>query len=424
MTHLPVLAFRSAWNRRYTLALTLFAIALACTLLLGIERLRSDARTSFAQAVSGTDLVVGARGSPLQLMLHAVFRLGEPGGEMPWASARAVAALPDVAWTIPLALGDSHRGFPVVGTTGDYFTHFRYGSGEPLRLAAGAPFTGLFDAVLGADIAERLGYRVGDRIVLSHGSGHIEGLAHDDKPFTVTGILARTGTPVDRSVHVGLEAIAAIHLEWQGGAPMPGVRIPAEFVRKFDLAPKTVSALLVGLKQRGAVFAVQRQIAGMPGEPLTGVLPGVALDELWQLTAVAENALLLVSACVVAVGLAGLAAVILAGLEQRRRELAILRSVGARPRDIFLLLAGESLVVTLAGALAGIVLHAGLRLVLSPWLQAQYGIGTAPLSTTLALAPGEWRLLAGVLAAGGLASLLPGYRAYRLSLADGLTPRI
>lgn len=424
MTHLPALAFRSAWNRRYTLALTLFAIALACTLLLGIERLRSDARTSFAQAVSGTDLVVGARGSPLQLMLHAVFRLGEPGGEMPWASARAVAALPDVAWTIPLALGDSHRGFPVVGTTGDYFTHFRYGSGEPLRLAAGAPFTGLFDAVLGADIAERLGYRVGDRIVLSHGSGHIEGLAHDDKPFTVTGILARTGTPVDRSVHVGLEAIAAIHLEWQGGAPMPGVRIPAEFVRKFDLAPKTVSALLVGLKQRGAVFAVQRQIAGMPGEPLTGVLPGVALDELWQLTAVAENALLLVSACVVAVGLAGLAAVILAGLEQRRRELAILRSVGARPRDIFLLLAGESLVVTLAGALAGIVLHAGLRLVLSPWLQAQYGIGTAPLSTTLALAPGEWRLLAGVLAAGGLASLLPGYRAYRLSLADGLTPRI
>lgn len=420
MSFLAALAARSAWNRRYALGLTLLAIALSCTLLLAIERLRTDVRASFAQSVSGTDLVVGARGSPLQLMLYAVFRLGEAGGEMEWQSARALAAHPDVAWTIPLALGDSHRGFPVLGTTADYFAHFRHGAGRPLRLAAGAPFADLFDAVLGAEVAARLGYRVGDAIVLSHGSGHIAGAGHDDKPFVVTGILARTGTPVDRSVHVGLPAIAAIHLEWQGGAPLPGVRIPAEYVRKFDLTPKTVSAVLVGLKQRGAVFAVQRDIGALKGEPLMAVLPGVALDELWQVAGIAEQALFAVSALVVAVGLAGLVAVILAGLDQRRRELAILRSVGARPRDIFLLLAGEGLAVTLAGALAGVALHGALVLACGPWLEARYGIALSAPS----LAAGELRLLAAVLLAGLLASLLPGYRAYRLSLADGLTPRM
>jgi putative ABC transport system permease protein len=420
MKHLFALAARSAWNRRATLGFIVVAIALSVTLLLSIERLRRDARASFAQSVSGTDLVVGARSSPVQLMLYAVFRIGEATNNLRWESAQAMAGHPAAAWTIPLSLGDSHRGFPVLGTTAAYFEHFRYGAGRSLELAAGRRFESVFDAVLGAEVAERLGYRIGGRIVLAHGAGEVSLSEHADKPFQVVGILARTGTPVDRTVHVSLAAIEAIHLDWQGGAPIPGVSIPAEYVQKFDLTPKTITALLVGLKSRAAVFAVQRDVAAFAGEPLMAVLPGVALDELWGVVGIAERALLAVSALVVAVGLAGLVAVILAGLNERRRELAILRSAGARPAHLFLLLALEGLAVTLAGAAAGVLLLTALSAALGPWAEAHYGL----VIRLSAVSAGELRLLAAVLAVGVLASLVPGYRAYRLSLADGLTPHV
>lgn len=420
MNHLLPLALRSAWNRRYTLGLTLIAIVLAVTLLLGIERLRQDARAGFAHSVSGTDLVVGARASPIQLMLYGVFRIGDATHNMSWDAARMLAEHPDVAWTIPLALGDSHLGYPVVGTSTDYFTHFRHGERQALRFVEGQPFAALFDAVLGAEVAERLGYRLGDRITLTHGVGAFAGAEHDDKPFTIVGILARTGTPVDRSVHISLAAMEAIHLDWQGGAPIPGFSIPAELVQKFDLTPKSVTAVLVGLHNRAGVFALQRELDRHADEALMAVLPGVALDQLWSLLAVAERALLAMSTLVVAVGLAGMVAVVLASLGERRRELAILRSVGARPRDLFTLLALEGFAVMLLGALLGLLLVTALAAGLGPWLQASYGIAPSHAWPTAE----EWRWLGWVLAVGTLASLLPGYRAYRLSLADGLTPRI
>lgn len=427
MTHLLPLALKSAWNRRYTLSLTLVAIALSATLLLGIERLRQDARDSFAQAVSGTDLVVGARSSPLQLLLYAVFRIGEASNNIGWDSVQALAAHPAVAWTIPLSLGDSHRGFPVLGTTPAYFEHFRYGDRQPLKLARGQPFSGrigsLFEVVIGAEVADRLGYRLGDSITLAHGMSEADaeqGPEHGDKPFTVVGILARTGTPVDRTLHIGLEALEALHLDWQGGAPIPGFSIPPEFVKKFNLAPKSVTAVLVGLKTRVGVFAMQRYIANYRGEPLMAVLPGVTLSQLWELMAVAERALLAISALVLLVSFAGLVAVVLAGLGERRRELAILRANGARPRDLFTLLALEGSAVTLAGALLGVLLLTVLTSVLAPWLEAQYGLILKLAWPSRA----EMELLGWVVLVGTCASLLPGYRAYRLSLADGLTPRV
>jgi putative ABC transport system permease protein len=417
---LLALALRSAWNRRLTLGLTLVAVALSALLLLGVERLRADLRASFAMSVSGVDLVVGARGSPVQLMLYSVFRMGEVSQNMSWTSAQWLARHPAVAWAVPVSLGDSHRGFPVLGTTPAYFDHFRYGDRRPLQLAAGARFDALFDAILGAEVAERLGYVLGQKITLAHGSGEGPGTEHGDKPFTVSGILARTGTPVDRTVHISLEAMEALHLDWAGGAPIPGLSIPPQLVRKFGLTPKNVTAVFVGLDNRAAVFSLQREINGRTEEALMGVLPGVALDELWQLLAVAERYAQLVSLMVVAVGLTGLVAVILAGLNERRRELAILRSVGARPRDVFALLAIEGIALSALGAALGALLVGVLVLALAPWLQANYGLalrGGWP-------GPAQWRLLAGIIAVGAIASLLPGWRAYRLSLADGLTPRL
>ncbi len=429
MNALLHIAARSAWNRRGTLMLVVLSIALATALLLGLERLRTDVRSSFTAAVSGTDLVVGARTGPLQLMLYAVFRVGGATNNIRMDSVKAIAAHRAVRWVVPIALGDSHRGHPVIGSTPAYFEHFMYGDRQPLVLQQGRAFSGtldgLYETVLGAEVAEALGYTLGQKITLTHGLGAAPGALaaeHADKPFTVVGILARTGTPVDRSVHVSLQAIEAIHLDWVGGAPLPaaaGLKIAPEFARKFDLEPQQVTAVMVGLKSRAAVFAVQRFVAGYEAEPLLAVLPGVALDELWQAVGLGEKALLAISGLVALVSLASLVAVVLAGLNERRRELAVLRAVGAGPRQVLVLLATEGALVTLCGALLGAALAAGAVLAAGPWVQQRFGIGLQSGAPT----PEQWALFAAVLAAGMLASLVPGWRAYRLSLADGLSPR-
>lgn len=414
------IAWRSAWNRRFTLALTVFSIALSTFLLLGVERIRTELRENFASSVSGTDLIVGARTGSTQLLLYSVFRIGAATNNISWKSVQALSAHPGVDWVVPLSLGDSHRGFSVLATTPEYFTHFRYGDRQTLKLREGKPFDALFDAVVGAEVADKLGYHVGQKITLAHGSGELNVAEHADKPFTVVGVLARTGTPVDRTVHIGLAAMEAIHLEWVGGAPMPGVKIPAEQVRKFDLTPKNVTAALVGLKNRAAVFGVQRWISTYTGEPLMAILPGVALDELWSVIGIGENALLLMSALVALVSLAGLVSVVMAGLNERRRELAVLRAVGAGLRHVLALLALEGALVTMLGVLLGVTMAVLGIALLSPWLQAQFGLTLSLSEPTL----NEWLLTASLLVAGWLASLLPGIRAYRLSLADGLSPRI
>jgi putative ABC transport system permease protein len=423
MKPLLAIAARSAWNRRGTLVLVATSIALATLLLLAMERIRNDVRQTFSQSVSGTDLVVGARTGPVQLMLYSVFHVGGATNNIRIDSLRAIARHPAVAWWVPVSLGDSHHGWPVLGTTPDFFSRFLYGDRQPLRLARGRAFTGtldgLYEAVLGAEVADALGYRLGQRMTLTHGAGGALAAEHADKPFTVVGILARTGTPVDRTLYTSLQAIEAIHLEWSAGAPLPGVRIAPEQARKFDLEPKQVTAALFGLKSRVAVFRVQRFVADYEGEPLMAVLPGVALDELWAVVGIGERALLGMSALVAVVSLAGLVAVVLAGLNERRRELAVLRAVGAGPRHVLVLLAAEGALVTFVGAMAG-ALAAWLGVGLAgPWVQSRFGI---TLQLSAPTAP-ECAWLAAVLLAGMLASLVPGWRAYRLSLADGLSPR-
>jgi len=415
------LALNSLRNRRVTAGLTVIAIALSVALLLGVEKVRTETRASFAQTISGTDLVVGARSGSIQLLLYSVFRMGSATNNISWQSYQEIRAHPRIAWTIPIALGDSHRGYPVMGTTLDYFEHFRFARGRSLEFAAGRPFDDVFDAVLGAEIAERLGYRIGDAITLAHGTGPVSFVQHDDKPFQITGILKRTGTPVDRTVHISLEGMEAIHVDWRGGAPpAPGRAIPPEQVRGMDLTPESITAFFVGLDSRIATFQVQRYINNYRQEPLLAILPGVALQELWSLMGVAEQALLLVSGFVVLVGLIGMLAVMLAGLNERRREMAILRSVGARPRQVFALLASETLFLAGAGVALGLgLLYLGL-FVAQPLVQAQFGIhlGITP--------PGvhEFRLLAVFLAAAFLISLIPALRAYGNTLTDGLDPRV
>jgi putative ABC transport system permease protein len=268
------LALKSLWNRRITALLTLLAIALSVALLLGVERLRHESRNSFANTISATDLIVGARGGSTQLLLYSVFRLGNATNNISWQSFQMVSQHADVAWAIPISLGDSHRGYRVMGTSSDYFSHYRYGPRRHLAFAAGQPFSGVYDAVIGAEIAAKLGYRLDQEIVLSHGAGSVALFDHADNPFRITGILAATGTPVDQTIHVSLAGIEAIHLDWQGGTPTPGLRMSAGRALQHDLTPTSITAIYVGLKSRGTVFRLQRTLNDYRGEPLLAIMPG------------------------------------------------------------------------------------------------------------------------------------------------------
>ncbi|MDR1039662.1 MAG: ABC transporter permease [Deltaproteobacteria bacterium] len=417
LSSLFLLAIKSAWNRRFTLALVMLSVSLSTALLVGIERVRSQVRLGFTGAVSGTDLVVGARGGPVQLMLYAVFHLGGASNNIGWDSAKMIASRPEVLWTVPLSMGDSHRGYPVVGTSGDFFSRFRYRGGRELSLASGRAFGDVFETVLGSEVASRLGYREGDSIVLAHGGGPHARL-HDDKPFTVTGVLAPTGSPVDRSLYISLESMEAIHIDWQGGAPIRGFSVSADQARRFNLEPKAVTAVLVGLKNRRAVFAVQRDLQEYRGEALTAVMPGVALDQLWGLLGGWERALVAVSLLVTFTGLAGLGSTILACLGERRRELAVLRSAGAGPLDVTALLSFEGLLLTLCGIAVGIAALTVATALMAPWLLDRFGLAFDVGIPTAR----EWLIMAGILVLGLLTSLVPAVRAYFLSLSDGLSP--
>lgn len=414
------LARLSLWNRKATAFMTLLSLTISLVLLLGIDHIRKEARNSFTNTVSGTDLIVGARSGQLNLLLYSVFRIGNATANVSWQSYERIAKHPQIAWTIPLSLGDSHRGYRVLGTNQSYFEHYRYANQQSLQFAQGVAFSQVYDAVLGAEVAKQLGYTVGQEITLAHGIGAVSFSEHKDKPFTVTGILAPTGTPVDQTVHVSLEGIEAIHIDWQQGAPMPGRQVSATQALEMDLTPKAITAFMVGLNSRMATFVVQRQINEFRGEPLSAILPGVALAELWQMLSMVENMLLLITLMVLVAGLVGMMTTLLASMRERQREVAILRAVGANPWYLFWLIQLEVLLLTVLSMLA-----AALFLVVSLWaiqdtLAAHYGlfISINPFSLQTLYWAGA------ILMATAVLACIPAFAAYRRALTDGLSVRL
>lgn len=413
------LAAQSLRNRTLTAFLTVLGIALSVMLVIGVEKVRVGARQSFADTISGADLVVGARSSAVQLLLYSVFRIGNATNNVTWKSYEDISKLPDVAWSVPISLGDSHRGFRVLGTTDEYFSRYKYRRGQSLDFASGGPFKDLYDVVLGSDVASDLGYKIGDQVIIAHGAGRVSFIEHADKPFRVSGILRKTGTPVDRTLHVSLQAIEAIHIDWQNGMPAPGETVSAEEARKRDLSPKAITAAIVGLKSKLATFKVQRWVNDYQEEPLSAIIPGAALQELWGLVGTAETALSAVSAMVVATALLGMVTSILTTLNERRREMAILRSVGARPWTVLGMLTAEAATLTLCGVLLGLILLYAALATLQPAIDRLYGLhlDIEPPSVR------EWAILVAVCCGGLVAGLGPALRAYRLSVADGMTIR-
>lgn len=416
------LALRSLRNRLLTTSLTVGSIALSVALLVGVENVRVGMRESFSNTISQTDLIVGTKGGTIQLLLYSVFGMGSPTANLSYDTYLAWAEHPAVAWTIPYALGDSHRGFRVIGTNGDFYTHYRYRGGQAVTVAEGRPAAGIFDVVLGSDVARELGYRVGEEISVTHGMSAVGFLNHDDKPFTVTGVLAKTFTPVDRALYVTLEGIEAIHFGWDDGAPpAPGEGANrAEVLAMPEVEVTQVTSFFAGLHNRRDVLRLQREINVYEDEPMMAVIPGVALSEMWRGIGYAETGLRVVTVFVVLVGLLGMLVSLYTSLNERRREMAILRAVGAGPKKILSLLVLESTCLAAAGAFAGMALVYLLLVFAQPLVEAQTGL-FIPIRP-----PGsvEWLYVGAVVLAGIVIGVVPAAKAYRTALHDGLAVRV
>ena len=487
------LALKSLRNRAFSTSLTIGSIALSVALLVGVENVRTGMRESFSNTISQTDLIVGTKGGTIQLLLYSVFGMGASTENVSWEAYRQWAEHPAVAWTIPYSLGDSHRGFRVIGTNEDFLRHYRYRGGQEIALAEGRANAALFDVTLGADVAAELNYALGDEIAVTHGLGEVGFLHHDHMPFTVVGVLAKTFTPVDRAIYVTLEGMEAIH--WEGGAPPPSddgrthdeaeaapaddghthnqeaeaapaddghthnqeaeaapaddghthnqemeaapagdgldeaAAVPADDghaqeeaveVSIDDVEVTQVTSFFVGMTSRRDVLQLQRQINDFEDEPMMAVIPGVALNEMWQGLGYAETGLRLVTIFVVLVGLLGMLVSLYTSLDERRREMAILRAVGAGPSRIVSLLVLESVCLSTAGSIGGLALVYVLLSAGQSIVEAQIGL-FIPIRP-----PGSIELLflGAVVSAGFLMGFVPALKAYRTALHDGLAVRV
>ncbi|ALS98188.1 ABC transporter permease [Lacimicrobium alkaliphilum] len=447
------LARASLWSRKLTVLLTVVSIAVSTFIILGVDHLKNEMRSSFSRTVSGVDLIVGARTGPTNLLLYSVFRIGNPTNNISWQSYQKLSQSQEVAWAVPLSLGDSHKGYRVLGTTAAYFEHFKYGQSQPLKLKDGQVFEGALEAVVGAEVAAKLGYKVGSELVISHGTGEVSFTHHDAHPFKVTGILAPTGTPVDQTVHVSLSSIEAIHETPQRTAlSRPQKSFQSQQEHKHDLSsadtyhqhpkeesgshqhsdnqsehrvddnliPDSVSAMLVGLKSRIGVLTFQRKVNQYQDEALLGIIPGVALSELWQMMGMAERALALIALLVLVASMLGMTTMLLASMREREREIAVLRAIGAHASFVVLIIEMEAILIALAGAVLGYVLLATALAGLGSWITAEYGL----FISALPLSASTLGYLALIVALAAVLALFPAWLSYRGALARGLSVRM
>jgi putative ABC transport system permease protein len=379
------------------LSLILLALGVATIVLLILvvsqleERMHRDAR--------GIDLVVGAKGSPMQIILSGIYHLDAPTGNISLAEARTLEKNRFIKKSMPLALGDSWKGSRIVGATHAYPEH--YGA----RLAAGRLWEKNMEAVLGAEVAARTGVGVGGTFIGVHGLGG-EGHEHGNEPYTVVGVLERTGSVIDRLVLCNIESVWQVHEKEQGPED--------EADRKALEEAREVTVLLLQYASPLAAATLPRQINSK--SELQAASPAYETARLFSIIGVGVEALRAFAlVLMLAAGLSVFIALYTA-LEERRYDLAVMRALGASPGKLFGLLVTEGVFLALLGALIGLGLGHGLTAVLGAWLESQKQYPVSGLEWR----PEELWLIGVALGVGLIAALLPAWRAYRTDVSRTL----
>ncbi len=395
------LTIKRLFSRKLLSILLIFSIGLSTLLLIGIQKIKNSAKSSFSNSISGTDLIVGSRSGDIQLLLYTVFRQGQPVANISWESIEDIKNLPEVDWVIPLSLGDSHRGFPVVGTDSTYFEHYRYSTKKQIQFHKGRPFQKTYDVVLGSEVAKTLNYSLNDVLYMSHGMAKGPLKTHKNNPFKVVGVLKPTHTPIDKTLHIKLEGMTALHVNWN--------TIDKTQIASMDLTPSSITGAMVGLHSKFALFTTQRKITNWVNEPLMAIIPGVTLSRLWSNISIFDNTLMIISILVLLVGFTGLLISLFMSLIQRKRELALLRTMGANPSFLFRLVSLEAFMICIAGVSFGIALIQLIGFLFKPFLESQFGL-TLDLNTITSL---DILLSVSIVGVGLAISSVPALLAYQ-----------
>ena len=407
-------AWFSFWHRRKTLSLIILSLMVSLIMLLSLNTLQAELKRSFNNSISATDLIVGARGGSLNLLLYSIFHIGDSMQPIDWRSYSKIKHDKKVSWAIPLTLGDSHRGHRVVGTTEDFFKYYRYGDRQSLVMQSGRNFQSSsqysdhqFEVVIGAHVARTLGYSIGDSVVVSHGLAAVSFKNHQQDPLRVVGIIEMTGTPVDQALYVSVQALELLHdnRDYSIGDELP--------------TPGKVSSVLLGLESRLSIFALQKKINEFRGEPLQAILPGVTLTELWTLLGHVENILWVMAALLLFSSLLAMVTILLASMQERQRELVIVRVLGGGFYTITALLLFEILIVVLISSLLAL-LGTQLLISISQYLWMDY-LGFPVLGSVFNK---DGLLLIAIFGLAALVvTLIPAVLASRRSLSTGLVLR-
>lgn len=413
MSALWLIVRRSLRQHALSTCVTVASLALACGLVMAVFSIERQSRSAFSGGSGAFDAVLGARGSQLQLVLNAIFHLETSPGNLPWELYERVAADPRVEAAVPYAVGDSYRGHRIVGTIPEAFAIAQ--GGDPRLVAPGRLFDpGLREAVIGSGVARRTPLAYGARFQPAHGV--IEAGAHDhDEDFVVVGVLEPTNSPADRVIWIPIDAVFRMggHVLRGAGEDYeadPTMPIPAEH--------KEVSAVLLKLKSGMMGASLFREINyEEQGATLAWPVARV-MAELFDKMGWVHRILTLVAYLVVAVATGSVTACLYNTMNERRREFAILRSLGARRRTVFAVIVCESSAIAVAGGVLGLVVHGAIMAAAASLVRAQTGVVIAVFEPhpVLVLAP------LGLIALGALAGVVPALKAYRTDVATHLAP--
>ncbi|MAY69624.1 MAG: hypothetical protein CMK40_03800 [Porticoccaceae bacterium] len=412
------LLLKSMRSRIIPTSLVTISLMASMVLLLSIERIQQGAEEGFNQSISGVDAIIGPRSSSIELVLYTVFHLGRPTNNITTKTVNDVKLRGDISWLVPIALGDSHKGFRVVATEPNYFEHIKYANGQPLVFSKGVAFAELSEAVLGSDVAEKLSYRVGSKIQITHGSVESVGSKHDDFSFVVTGILNKTGTPIDQAIFLDLKGYELLHLGWKSGKKIFNLDdINLSSLPEDALIPKTVTAAFIGLKSKLTLFNFSKNIREYPKEAISAVIPGIALSELWSIVGLVDKGFQLLSWIIIAISLIAMVTLIIASLDNRKQEMTIYRANGASPKFLAMMVLCESLVIGLTAIVGAIILVTIVTYFAT--VQLNLALGISPSFKWISM--GEITVFSFILLAGALSSLIPAVMVFRKNLHQTLS---
>jgi putative ABC transport system permease protein len=398
---LPLIIYRSLRQHALSTLITAGSIALACGLLMCVWMVKTQSQTAFTQTTTGFDAVLGARGSKLQLVLNAIFHLEASPGNLAWADYEAIKRHPAVKTAIPIAVGDNLRGYRLVGTIPELFEKVEFAPGKKFTAAPGGKFftsPEAREAVAGSFAAQRLGLKVGDTFHPFHGLNFDEKNQHDET-YTLVGIMEATNTPVDRVIWI----------------PIKGVQTMSGHDAK---AATDISAVLIQLRTASAGFMLD-MMYNKQGNRLTLAYPvGAIIAELFGKIAWFDQVLTLVAYLVALVAAGSVLASIYNSMSARRRDLAILRALGARRRTIFGAVVAEAACIGALGAIAGYVVYFGLLGGVAEVIRTQTGV----VLDVTARHPVLWICPLAMIGLCTLGGIVPALKAYRTPVAETIAP--